>query len=189
MWSLPSPITSCDDLKGVYCEDAVCLVMPYLTSQIKVSTVHVFRLVEGMVMMDNNLKVVLATGDKLAFWNLNVSSKVSEVEVGSDNITSMRGHVYTLHCATPDHNLLTISNSKQTVTGCTVVNNDEVLDLVLMGESSTPLGHSDTALCLATCSGDTSIIACGGEDWKVRVWRLEQDRLECLVVASGRDCV
>ena len=35
VWSLPSPITSCDDLKGVYCEDAVCVVL-YLTSHIKV---------------------------------------------------------------------------------------------------------------------------------------------------------
>ena len=49
--------------------------------------------------------------------------------------------MYTLHCTTPDHNLLTISNSKQTVTVCTVMNNDVVLDLVLMGESSTPLGQ------------------------------------------------
>jgi len=79
---------------------------------------------------------------------------------------------------------------------------------VLMGESNTHLavacnspairlysrdtwncvlatGHTDTVLCLATCPGDTSIMASGGKDREVRVWRLEQDRLECLVVGSG----
>ena len=33
--------------------------------------------------------------------------------------------------------------------------------------------------------GDTSIMASGGNDREMRVWRLEQDRLECLVVRSG----
>ena len=45
--------------------------------------------------------------------------------------------------------------------------------------------HSDTVLCLATCPWVTSIMASGGKDREVRVWRLEQDRLECLVVGSG----
>ena len=40
--------------------------------------------------------------------------------------------------------------------------------------------HSDTVLCLATCPGVTSIMASGGKDREVRVWRLE-----CLVVGSG----
>eukprot|EP00092_Neocalanus_flemingeri_P090038 GFUD01114021.1.p1 GENE.GFUD01114021.1~~GFUD01114021.1.p1 ORF type:complete len:465 (-),score=190.35 GFUD01114021.1:10-1404(-) len=92
--------------------------------------------------------------------------------------------------------------------GYTVGNNDEVLDLVLMGETNTHLavacnspairlynrdtwncvlatGHLDTVLCLATCSEDTTLLASGGKDREVRIWRLEQDRLECLVVGSG----
>ena len=42
-----------------------------------------------------------------------------------------------------------------------------------------------TVLCLATYPGDTSIMASVGEDREARVWRLEQDRLEGLVVGSG----
>ena len=44
---------------------------------------------------------------------------------------------------------------------------------------------TDNVLCLATYPGDTSIMASEGKDREVRVWRLEQDRLECLVVGSG----
>ena len=44
---------------------------------------------------------------------------------------------------------------------------------------------TDNVLCLATYPGDTSIMASGGKDREMRVWRLEQDRLECLVVRSG----
>ena len=42
-----------------------------------------------------------------------------------------------------------------------------------------------TVLCLATYPGDTSIMASVGEEREARVWRLEQDRLEGLVVGSG----
>ena len=44
---------------------------------------------------------------------------------------------------------------------------------------------TNNVLCLATYPGDTSIMASGGKDREMRVWRLEQDRLECLVVRSG----
>ena len=199
-------ISSCG-LKGVSCGwDAVCVVWD-LTLHCKVSTVSVFIPVKGMVMMDHSLKVVLATGDKLTVWDLNTPSKIAEVEIGCE-VTSLRRQVDTLHCTTSDHNLVNVSQTNLTVTGCSGGYNDEVLDLVLMGNTNTHLsvacnspairlysrdtwncvlatGHTDKVLCLATCPGDTSIMASGGKDKEVRVWRLKQDRLECLVVGSG----
>ena len=41
-------------------------------------------------MMDTSMKVVLATGDKLAVWDLNTPAKISEIEMGFD-VTSLRG--------------------------------------------------------------------------------------------------
>ena len=147
-------------------------------------------------MIDKSLKVVLATGKKLTVWDLNSPSKLVEVEIGCE-VTSLRGQVDTLHCTTSDNNLVNVCKTKLTVTGCSIVNNDEVLDLVMMGETNTHLaaacnspiirlysrdtwncemanGHTDTVLCLATCPGDTSLMASGGRDREVRVWRLEQ---------------
>ena len=40
-----------------------------LTSHNKMSTVPVFSLVKGVVMMDNRRKVVLTTGDNVAVWD------------------------------------------------------------------------------------------------------------------------
>jgi len=203
-------ISTCG-LKGVSCgRDAVC-VMWDLSSHSKLSTVPVFSAVEGMVMMEN-MKVVLASGNKLSVWNLNTPAKVKELEVGGE-ITSLRSQEDTLHCTTSDHNMLTISKDDLVVKGCTVGNNDEVLDLVMMGEHSTHLavacnsplvrlynratwscvlatGHTDTVLCLATCPTDPTILASGGKDNEVRVWRLVENRLSCLVVGSGHtECV
>ena len=69
---------------------------------------------------------------------LNIPYKISEVEMGCE-VTSQRVQMDTLHCTTTDHNLLTISKHNLKVMGCTVGNNDEVLDLVLMGECNTQL--------------------------------------------------
>jgi len=201
-------ITSCG-LKGVSCgRDAVCVVWD-LTTHTKLSTIPVFSPVEGMVMVqDSSLKVVLAAGEKLAVWDLSTPSKVSEVETGCQVTSLRRGQEDNLHVSTSDHNLLTVSLKNLEVTGCTVGNNDEVLDLVLMGKTSTHLavacnspairlynrtswncvlatGHTDTVLCLATCQDDTTILASGSKDNEVRVWRLEQDTLKCIMVGSG----
>ena len=48
-------------------------------------------------------------------------------------------------------------------------------------------GHTATVLCLATCPGDTSTMASGGKVREVRVWKVEQDRLEYLVAGSGHN--
>ena len=88
--------------------------------------------------------------------------------------------------------------------------NDEVLDLVLMGECNIQLavacsspairlyirgtwncvlvtGHTATVLYLATCPGDTSTMARGGKEREGRPWKVEKDRLEYLVVGSGHN--
>jgi hypothetical protein len=102
--------------------------------------------------------------------------------MGGD-VTSLEGQVDALHCTTSDHNFLPISQTNLMGTGCTVGNNDEVMDLVLMGESNTQRlvafnspairmnrrdtwncalanGHTYIVLCPATCTGDTISTVC-----------------------------
>jgi len=118
-----------------------------------------------------------------------------------------------VRCATVDQNLVTVNlQPRLVVTGVVVGNNDEVLDLVQMGEAGSHLavacnssslrlyckaswdcslapGHTDTVLCLANSPTDPMILASGSKDKEVRIWKLDIDsgraKLECLLVGSG----
>ncbi|XP_023345007.1 transducin beta-like protein 3 [Eurytemora carolleeae] len=46
-------------------------------------------------------------------------------------------------------------------------------------------GHKDTVLCLAVSTQDPTLLASGGKDREVRIWRLKADLLSCLVVGTG----
>ena len=46
-------------------------------------------------------------------------------------------------------------------------------------------GHQDTVLCLSASPLDCNVLVSGGKDREIRVWRLEDDRLECLVTGTG----
>ena len=191
--------------------DSVVVVWD-LVANSKLSTVPVFSPVEGMMLLNNKLSVLIATEQKLVKWNLEGKPRPKgELDIGSNVTTLMRGETSdTCHVTTSDHNLVTIDLSDKNISvGDTVVgDNDQILSLGLLGDTCQYLimacnspalrlysrdtwkcslypGHTDTVLCLSV-NHDNTMLVTGSKDNSVRVWKLQEGgELVCVAVGNG----
>jgi len=154
-----------------------------------------------------NLRVLLATEDVLAVWDLEAPKKIDQIEVGSE-ISRLASQNNSVFCSTIDQNLVEIDTSDLKVRNTVVGNNDEILDLAYVGADDSHLvvtcnsstlrvykvadyscvlvrGHKDTVMCVRKSSLDPDIVCTGGKDREIKVWRLVGDSLECVITATG----
>jgi len=172
----------------------------------KIKTVPVSGSVEGLHHV-NDLEVILAVETKLVRWDLSKPKQVQAATLGTD-ITKIQSGDNVIYCATQDQNLLEVDATELKALNTVVGNNDEILTLSFVGEENSHIvvgcnslflrvyrvsdfscqlvsGHTDTIMCSNTSNMDRNMIVTGGKDRSLRVWRLENDGLKCLVSGEG----
>jgi len=175
---------------------------------VKKRTIPVGCSVEGLHVI-SPLKVVLAAEDTLVVWDLETPKKVQQVTLGSQ-ISKMAAKGSSIYCSTADLNLVELDVTDLSLVNTVVGNNDEILDLTFVGTNSSHLivacnspfirlykvsdyscslvrGHSDTVMCVSVSSMDPNLLCSGGKDREIRVWRLEDGLLTCLLVGTGHN--
>jgi len=187
--------------------DSVAVVWDLENEHNKLSTVPVFGSAEGLVLMEDG-RAVVAEGSNISVWDLSKAKQEAKVDLGSEITLLREGGPGMVHCANADLNLLSVTVPGLEVKDTVVGNNDEVLDLVYLGAEKSHLvlacnspalrlyetsswtchlasGHKDTVLALAVSQADPDLLASGSKDRQVRVWRLTEGLLTCLLVGSG----
>jgi len=174
----------------------------------KLRTIPASGAVEGLHASKKEMEVVLAVEDKLIHWDLSVPKQLKILNLGSV-ITKLQTDGDVIHCATVDHNLVSVSGDKLKALNTVVGNNDEVLCLTFCGKDNSHLlvgcnshalrlykvedyscqlisGHTDTVMCMSACASDKTLIATGGKDRTVKIWKLDDNgSFKCLVTGTG----
>jgi len=200
---------SSDGDQAVSCGRDKVVILWNLEDHSRVKTVPVFDSMEGIALVPGaKVGALLACGTRLRLWDIMAPKQLHEVDLGAEVTCLKSSSEGVVHAATADHNLITVSLPQLTITDTLVGNNDEILDLAYMGKDQSHLvvacnspslrlyrvsswkchlvpGHSDTVMTLAVAATDPAMVASGGKDKEIRVWRLEDDSLNCLIVASG----